>query len=127
MPRPAALTLDRQRAVLIVPWDDGHRSEYPLSLLREGCPCVECRGGHSQMGQPPDVDQLLRTIPLARAKSYQMARLEPVGNYACRPEWTDGHNTGLFTWAYLRELCPCAECRARPADGSRSLYRRLDE
>lgn len=125
MPRPTAITLDRQRSLLVVPWDDGHRSEYPLSLLREGCPCVECRGGHDQMGRPPDVDQLLLTIPLAKVKSYVVTRLAPVGNYGLQPEWSDGHNTGLYTWAYLRDLCPCAECRAQAKD--RSLYKPLDE
>ena len=39
----------------------------------------------------------------------------PVGNYAIQPEWKDGHHTGLYTWPYLRGLCPCAECRAKTA------------
>ncbi|MBP7693730.1 MAG: DUF971 domain-containing protein [Anaerolineales bacterium] len=125
MPRPTAITLDRQRQLLVIPWDDGHRSEYPLSFLREGCPCVECRGGHDNMGQPPDVDNLLLTIPLARTKSYQLAGLTPVGNYALQPEWTDGHKTGLYTWPYLRDLCPCAECRAKAQD--QPLYKPLGE
>ena len=109
--RPTAITLDRKRNVLIIPWDDGHRSEYPLAGLREACPCVECRGGHEQMGQPPDPD-LMVNIPLTPARSYNLTRLVPVGNYALQPEWDDGHHTGLYTWAYLRALCPCEICRA---------------
>lgn len=125
MPRPTAITLDRAASRLIIPWDDGHRSEYPLSFLREGCPCVECRGGHDQMGRPPDVDNLLLTIPLTRTKSYIVQSLTPVGNYGLQPEWADGHKTGLYTWGYLRDLCPCAECRGRAqAD---PLYKPLGE
>src|SRR5436853_7915056 len=106
MPRPTAIKLDRSRRVLIIPWDDGHTSEYPLAGLREACPCVECRGGHENMGQPPDPNVF--SIPLTAAKSYTITRLLPVGNYALQPEWEDGHHTGLYTWSYLRGLCPCA-------------------
>jgi DUF971 family protein len=112
MPRPTSITLDRTRQVLIIPWDDGHPSEYPLSGLREACPCVECRGGHENMGKPPDPNVML-LIPLAPTKSYMIAKLLPVGNYALQPEWDDGHHSGIYTWAYLRGLCPCEECREK--------------
>ena len=110
--RPTAITLDRTRNVLSLPWEDGHLSEYPLAGLREACPCVECRGGHENMGAAPDPDVFLH-IPLAPAKSYTLTRLVPVGHYALQPEWSDGHHSGIYTWAYLRGLCPCAECRAK--------------
>jgi len=42
-----------------------------------------------------------------------VTKIIPVGNYALQPEWSDGHHTGIYTWAYLRGLCPCAECRKR--------------
>jgi DUF971 family protein len=105
MPRPTGITLDRKNKKLIIAWDDAQTCEYPLELLREACPCVECRGGHANMGGRPDVNDLLTTIPLARAKSYAVERLVPVGHYALQPEWTDGHKTGIYTWAYLRDLC----------------------
>ncbi len=111
MPRPTAIQLNRAKRLLVIPWDDGHLSEYPLAGLREACPCVECRGGHANMGAKPNPD-IFDTIQLGKAKSYEVARLVPVGNYALQPEWTDGHHTGLYTWAYLRGLCPCPECRA---------------
>ena len=111
MPRPTAIRLDRTRRVLIIPWDDGHLSEYAWAGLREACPCVECRGGHENMGAAPDPD-VFKSIPLSPAKSYDLVRVSPVGNYALQPEWSDGHHTGLYTWGYLRGLCPCDECRA---------------
>jgi DUF971 family protein len=114
MPRPTAIQLDRTQRVLNIAWDEGHRSRYPLAGLREACPCVECRGGHENMGKPADPD-VFNSIPLAPAKSYELVRIVPVGNYAIQPEWSDGHHTGLYTWTYLRALCPCDECRAKAA------------
>lgn len=63
------------------------------------------------MGKPPDIDNLLM-IPLARTKSYEVAKVEPVGHYAIRPTWTDGHDAGIYTWPYLRELCDGLEAKA---------------
>jgi DUF971 family protein len=114
MPRPTSIKLDRGRGLLIVPWDDGHVSEYPLAGLREACPCAECRGGHENMGKPAD-PSVFDVIPLTRAKSYVLERVLPVGNYAIQPEWDDGHHTGIYTWPYLRALCPCPICRAERA------------
>jgi DUF971 family protein len=113
MPRPTAITLDRTHRLLIISWDEGHRSEYPLAGLREACPCAECRGGHANMGGPPDPNVF--SVPLSPAKSYEVIRIVPVGNYALTPEWADGHHTGIYTWAYLRGLCPCDECRSKRA------------
>ena len=112
MPRPTAIQLDRTQRVLNIDWDEGHHSRYPLAGLREACPCVECRGGHENMGRPADPD-IFNSIPLVPAKSYELTRIAPVGNYAIQPEWGDGHHTGMYTWPYLRALCPCDECRAR--------------
>lgn len=114
MPRPTAIQLDRKRSLLILPWDDGHHSEYPFAGLREACPCAECRGGHENMGKPAD-PSVFDLIPLTNAKSYVMTKLVPVGHYALTPEWSDGHSAGIYTWAYLRALCPCPICRAERA------------
>ena len=43
--------------------------------------------------------------------------VEGVGKYAIRFEWNDGHNLGIYSWAYLREVCPCAECKAARTAG----------
>jgi len=114
MPRPTAINLDRKRAVLSLHWDDGHLSEYPFAGLREACPCAECRGGHANMGGPAD-PSVFDLIPLSPAKSYVMTRILPVGHYALQPEWSDGHSSGIYAWGYLRDLCPCAICRAERA------------
>ncbi|MDW8392438.1 MAG: DUF971 domain-containing protein [Oscillochloridaceae bacterium] len=113
MPKPTAITLDRSNKLLLITWDDGQTCRYPLQVLREACPCVECRGGHANMGKKPEAENLLGLsgpgdsllIPLTRTKSYEVTRLTPVGKYALMPEWADGHKAGIYTWSYLRDLC----------------------
>lgn len=117
------VTLKRKEKILEIIWSDNRACRYALDLLREACPCVECRGGHQNMGKPLDMDNLLVSIPLMRTKSYEIASIEQVGNYAIKPAWTDGHDTGIYTWSYLRELCEGLEVAARSK--SDSLYKPL--
>ncbi len=42
----------------------------------------------------------------------EMEKIDSVGTYAISIRWQDGHEFGIFTWAYLRALCPCNECRS---------------
>ncbi|MCC6974912.1 MAG: DUF971 domain-containing protein [Anaerolineae bacterium] len=102
-PKPTGITLDKTKNELIISWADGAVCHYPLSHLRETCPCVECRGGHENMGRHTDPDHILALTP---ARSYRIDRLEMVGNYALQPFWDDSHHTGIYTWEYLRRLCP---------------------
>jgi DUF971 family protein len=90
--------------MVIIDWDDGARSEYPLRGLRAACPCAECRGGHEAMGGSGSPDLLLQ--PLPEGRSSELQSLEGVGNYALQPTWADGHSFGIYTWDYLRQLCP---------------------
>ena len=101
--KPSNITLDKSKAELAISWDDGLVSRYPLGQLREACPCVECRGGHANMGMDFAPDNLLALTP---ARSYGITGLSAVGNYALQPSWDDGHNTGIYTWEYLRHLSP---------------------
>lgn len=100
---PKSITLNKSEGYLEIIWQDGAVCQYPLSHLREACPCVECRGGHQNMGAAHDPTSLLELKP---ARSYEVSDLQLVGNYALQPVWDDGHHTGLYTWDYLRKLCP---------------------
>lgn len=102
-PRPAGITLNKPERKLVIRWQDGAVCDYPLSHLREACPCVECRGGHENMGRQSDPDHILVLSP---ARSYAIERIEFVGTYALQPFWDDGHHTGIYTFEYLRRLCP---------------------
>lgn len=103
--RPTNITLNKSEKTLEIVWDDGLRSRYPLSQLREACPCVECRGGHANMGMANAPEDLLQLRP---RRSYTITGLNPVGNYALQPSWDDGHETGIYTWEYLRLISPQA-------------------
>ncbi len=104
--RPKAITLNKTEGYLEITWNDDLVCQYPLSHLREACPCVECRGGHQYMGQQYDPDNLLKLTP---KRSYSVTDLAMVGNYALQPTWDDGHHTGIYTWDYLKRLCPAEE------------------
>jgi DUF971 family protein len=106
---PTGINADRTRGEMSITWNDGHSSVYPFELVRAACPCASCRGGHENMRSVPDdafFDIHLGDVPQTRIK-----KIEPVGSYAITIEWEDGHAYGIYTWNYLRKLCPCPQCR----------------
>jgi DUF971 family protein len=88
-----SIKLRRQSRVLEVTFDDGQTFALPFEYLRVYSPSAEVRG-HGP-GQ--------ETLQLGKHE-VQVVRVEPIGNYAVRLDFDDGHNTGLYTWAYLHEL-----------------------
>jgi len=104
--RPTRIDLHKANAILEIAWNDGSVCRYPLAHLREACPCVQCRGGHEFMGSRFAPDNILTLTP---ARNYQLERIDVVGNYAIQPLWDDGHQTGIYSWGYLRSLCPPAD------------------
>ena len=92
-PWPTELRLDKEKRILTVSYDDGQSFALPAELLRVLSPSAEVQG-HSP-------DQRF-TVP--GKKTVGISRIEPVGNYAVRIVFTDGHDTGLYVWEYLREL-----------------------
>jgi DUF971 family protein len=109
--RPISITAVREKMELSVSWEDGHASVYSFALLRAGCPCAECRGGHDKMGDLPD--PLVFETELRDSPGTRLRNVLPVGSYAITPVWEDGHDAGIYRWDYLRALCPCQECRQR--------------
>jgi DUF971 family protein len=109
--RPLGISANRNERIMKVTWNDGHLSEYPFWLLRAACPCAGCRGGHENMRSEPD--PAVFSASQEETDANRMARVEQVGGYAVNFEWQDGHHYGIFTWHYLRELCPCPICRAK--------------
>jgi DUF971 family protein len=90
---PTELRLDRAKTTLAVSFDNGEHFALPAEYLRVESPSAEVQG-HS-----PDQKQIVRG-----KKSVTIAGLEPVGNYAVRILFDDGHDTGLYSWDYLGEL-----------------------
>ena len=92
-PNPTALTLHQKSRVLDIAFDDGSAFSLPFELLRVYSPSAEVRGH----GQGQEVLQLGK-------REVGITELEPVGNYAVQPTFSDGHNTGLYSWSYLYKL-----------------------
>ena len=92
-PWPTEIRLKKDRRVLAVAFDDGVAYELPAEMLRVLSPSAEVQG-HS-----PE-----QRVTVPGKKNVTIVALDPVGNYAVRLTFDDGHNTGLFTWTYLRTL-----------------------
>lgn len=99
---PTGITANRETNEVTILWADGAESVYPFALLRNACPCAECRGGHENMHSEPTPD--MYEIPLIDTKTIRIRAIEPVGNYAIVIEWEDGHRFGIYNWRYLRAL-----------------------
>ena len=105
---PEEVEVDREQAILRFKWNDGHTGFTDFETMRWNCPCAGCSG---EMGMPGRLDSL----PALTPDETKVDRLEAVGLYALKPSWKDGHDTGLYTYEQLRDLCQCSECMtARP-------------
>lgn len=83
-------------------WNDGHNSLFNVRKLRLACRCANC------------IDEWTREKILKDESvpdDIKPVRIEPVGRYAFKFDWTDGHNTGIYTFDVLRKLCECPQCR----------------
>jgi DUF971 family protein len=103
---PGEITL-RQGEALEILWSDGHLSRYPLPELRRKCPCATCK-----------VDQEkgpLRVLKEPAPDRLEALEVAPVGHYALRIAWNDGHQSGIYSYSLLRDLCPCGTCRPQGA------------
>jgi DUF971 family protein len=89
-PQPTAITVHQQSRVLEVGFSDGQTYRIPFELMRIYSPSAEVQG-HGP-GQ-----EVLQT----GKRDVELTELEPVGNYAVQPTFSDGHNTGIFSWDYL--------------------------
>jgi DUF971 family protein len=99
-----------------IQWADGHVSHYPFVFLRNACPCAMCNEEREKTGRKPGAP--LKPAPGALPMFKPAAKpvsAEPVGKYAIKFTWNDDHDLGLYSWKYLREVCPCIECQASGA------------
>lgn len=111
---PANIELDVHKDLKIA-WYDDHLSVYPLDYLRKECPCAGCqtqRKEAEEQKKNPKANPF-KVLSGPTIKHIEAHNVEPVGNYALRFEWSDNHNTGIYTFEFLRNICPCAECRAK--------------
>ena len=92
-PTPTEILLHQKSRVLEIAYSDGKRFRLPLEFLRVYSPSAEVRGH----GPGQEVLQVGK-------KDVEITELEPVGLYAVRPRFSDGHDTGIYSWDYLYAL-----------------------
>jgi DUF971 family protein len=115
-----------------ITWADNHSSHYDFAYLREECPCAMCNDERLKKaaGQQKDMQLKKENASLAAAPAVSSPLLpmfkprltakaaHAVGNYALQIDFNDGHATGIFSFDFLRTICPCEECareyRANP-------------
>lgn len=83
---------------LAIQWNDGTESFFDLQFLRRACPCAACGG------EPDVLGNILRPEVSYAENSFELASVSIVGGYALQPRWRDGHDTGLYSFHYLRRL-----------------------
>jgi DUF971 family protein len=92
-PRPTAVTLHQSSQRLELVFDDGAHFHLPFELLRVYSPSAEVQG-HS-----PE-----QAVLQVGKRGVGINAIEPIGHYALRPSFSDGHDSGLFSWDYLYQL-----------------------
>jgi DUF971 family protein len=92
-PRPSDITLHQQSNMLDITFDDGTRFSMPVEYLRVYSPSAEVRGH----GPGQEVLQVGK-------RNVGVTAIEPVGMYAVKLVFSDGHDTGIYSWEYLHEL-----------------------
>lgn len=102
---PLAVRLKGAENLLEIDWADGVTSRYDGAYLRFVCPCAACRGhGPGQVPEPT----------WAQCKDVRMRGAEAVGGYAIRLGLSDGHDSGIYSWDFLRANDPGPGAGARP-------------
>lgn len=100
---PVPERIHRGRRDLVITWEPGHVSSYAIRQLRLACQCATCRDEFTgkDLLDPASVPEDLQALEVAL-----------VGNYAIRVRFSDGHDTGIYTYRYLLQLCSCERCAA---------------
>ncbi len=104
--RPKGVRAPHGAKTFEITWADGHQSLYPHEILRGFCPCASCQGHSGRIRFVPEGNLELRDI-------------EQVGNYALGLAWADGHNSGIYSFRYLRALGDLLEVEG--AEGVKAL------
>ena len=84
---------------LAIKWDDGSESFIPLETLRRCCPCANCKGEVDVLGNVYKNPERQLTL-----SAFQLVRFAKVGGYAIQPVWADGHDTGIYSFDYLKRV-----------------------
>jgi DUF971 family protein len=107
-------------------WADGHVSHYEFPYLRDACPCATCNderekkaeaerkqgdGLHADLSSAIPLPTTSSVFPMFKPKARAQSATS-VGSYAIQINFSDGHNTGIYSYEQLRMICPCEACAA---------------
>ncbi len=96
--------VQRSPGELAIEWNDGHRGRHLLETLRAECPCASCRA-------EAETERGATLLPILIPGKFTLQEIKLVGSYAIQLLWGDGHQTGIYTFQFLRDLCECSECK----------------
>ncbi len=105
--QPAKIRVDKTGGTgMSIDWQDGHRSSWNFAWLRAACPCATCHEEREKEDRLPGVAKAkpASLLPMFEAPP-RPVDVTPVGKYAIRFKWNDGHEAGLYSWDYLRNVC----------------------
>ena len=99
-----------------IEWNDGHVSHYNFVYLRDACPCAMCEEERGKTGRHPGDPATVAPGALLIFKPHaKPLSAEGVGKYAIKFAWNDNHDLGIYSWKFLREVCPCEQCKTARA------------
>lgn len=116
---PVDISVSPSRREMRVLWKDGHESVYPFDLLRRECPCALCEDQRGKASTSAGPSLTVLSGPVLKTGQVQVENVSPVGRYAISFVWSDRHDSGIYSFDYLRSLCPCPSCRQGRASVSR--------
>jgi DUF971 family protein len=97
-----------------IDWRDGHKSTWNFRWLRDACPCATCHDERQQAGREPgDPKPSPKALLVMYEDPPRPVEVTPVGKYALKFKWNDGHEAGLYSWDYLRRVCQCSSCQSQ--------------
>ena len=82
-------------------WADGHETRHIAQVLRGLCPCAACQD---------EMTGKRVILPIHIPPTLEFSKIALVGQYAVHFDFSDNHGTGIYSFEYLRELCPCESC-----------------
>lgn len=91
-------------------WSDGHASHYDFPYLRDSCPCANCKDERERKEQEQAKGIRSDLLPMYKPK-VKANSASAVGTYAIQFEFNDSHATGIYSFGFLRGICPCEACR----------------
>ena len=99
---PIPIMIQRSGIAIEINWSDGDHRSYQPRALREACPCAICREKKAAVQNANNCSLTLPVLSQAETGPLEILKMEPVGNYAYAIQFSDGHNSGIFSFDLLK-------------------------